>query len=181
MIPAVALIAVMGGLSAYTFALIGRLCAETNTDSYSDAWDATVGSKWAPLIAFSCFIDCFAGNLSYSMILADTFTSLLSSVGVVVTRTQSLLGVTGVVLLPLCLLKNLSSLAPFSLVGIIGMLYTTLAMVLRYVGGNYKAGGEFVKSVAAPSFGNMGASSVLSPNSLILMCMLSNAFISHFM
>jgi amino acid permease len=171
----------MGGVSAYTFALIGRLCAETNTESYADAWDATVGAKWSWLIAFSCFVDCFAGNLSYSMILADTFTSLLSGVGIAVTRTQSLLGVTSVVLLPLCLLKNLSSLAPFSLVGIIGMLYTTLAMVLRYVGGNYQAGGEFFGAVAAPSFGTLGAASVFSPNSLILMCMLSNAFISHFM
>jgi amino acid permease len=181
LIPAVILITLMGGVSAYTFALIGRLCAETNTESYADAWDATVGAKWSWLIAFSCFVDCFAGNLSYSMILADTFTSLLSGVGIAVTRTQSLLGVTSVVLLPLCLLKNLSSLAPFSLVGIIGMLYTTLAMVLRYIGGNYQAGGEFVGAVAAPSFGTLGAASVFSPNSLILMCMLSNAFISHFM
>ena len=181
LIPAITLIAVMGCLSAYTFALIGRLCAETKTESYSDAWDATVGAKWAPLIAFSCFIDCFAGNLSYSMILADTFTSLLSGVGIAVTRTQSLVGVTGGVLLPLCLLKNLSSLAPFSLVGIIGMLYTTVAMVIRYVGGSYQAGGEFFGAVAAPAFGSLGATSVLSPNSLILMCMLSNAYISHFM
>lgn len=171
----------MGGVSAYTFALIGRLCAETGTESYADAWDATVGTKWSWLIAFSCFVDCFAGNLSYSMILADTFTSLLSGVGVAVTRTQSLLGVTSFVLLPLCLLKNMSSLAPFSLVGIIGMLYTTLAMVIRYVGKNYAAGGEFFGAVAAPAFGNLGAASVFSPNSLILMCMLSNAFISHFM
>jgi len=180
LLPAFILITVMGIISAYTFALIGRICAQTNTESYSEAWDATVGAKWSPLIAFSCFIDCFAGNLSYSMILADTFKSLLLSVGVAVTRTQSLLGVTGLVLLPLCLLKNLSSLAPFSLVGIIGMLYTTLAMVLRFVGGDYKAGGEFAGAVLAPSFGENGAASVFSPNSLILMCMLSNAYISHF-
>mmetsp|Transcript_6866 Transcript_6866/g.10022 ORF Transcript_6866/g.10022 Transcript_6866/m.10022 type:complete len:465 (-) Transcript_6866:116-1510(-) len=180
LVPATILIALMGGVSAYTFALIGRLCAQTNTESYSDAWDATVGAKWSPLIAFSCFIDCFAGNLSYSMILADTFRSLLESVGVVATRSQSLLGVTGIVLLPLCLLKNLSSLAPFSLVGIIGMLYTTLAMVLRYIGGNYNVGGEFASAVAAPSFGSSGAAAVFSPKSLILMCMLSNAYISHF-
>jgi amino acid permease len=157
------------------------MCAQTKTDSYSDAWDATVGTKWSPLIALSCLVDCFAGNLSYSMILADTFMSLLAGVGVEVTRTQSLLGVTGVVLLPLCLLKNLSSLAPFSLVGIVGMLYTTLAMVLRYFSGSYQAGGEFFGAVSAPVFGDLGASSIFSPNSVILLCMLSNAFISHFM
>jgi len=181
MIPAAALIAVMGGLSAYTFALIGRLCAQTGTSSYSDAWDATVGSKFSPVIAFSCFIDCFAGNLSYSMILADTLMSLLGTVGVVVSRTQALLGVTGAVLFPLCMLKNLSSLAPFSLVGIAGMLYTTLAMGIRFLGGNYQAGGNFVASaLAAPSFGSAGASAVMSPKALILTCMLSNAYIAHF-
>lgn len=181
LLPATALIALMGGVSAYTFGLIGRVCADTNTESYSDAWDATVGSKFSPVIAFSCFIDCFAGNLSYSMILADTFASLLAAMGIAVTRTQSLIGVTGAFLLPLCLLKNLSSLAPFSLVGIMGMLYTTIAMAVRYLGGSYAATGKFAASaLAAPSFGTKGASSVLSPQALILTCMLSNAYIAHF-
>ena len=115
------------------------------------------------------------------MILADTFVSLLSAIGVTVTRTQSLLGVTGLVLLPLCLMKNLSSLAPFSLVGILGILYTTVAMAIRYFGGTYKLGGKFAATaLAAPSFGSKGASAVLTPQSLILMCMLSNAYIAHF-
>jgi amino acid permease len=181
-IPAALLIALMGGISAYTFGLIARVCKNTNTQSYSDAWDATVGKSSSALIAFSCFIDCFAGNLSYSMILADTFVNLLATLGIAITRTQSLLGVTGAVLLPLCLLKNLSSLAPFSLVGIIGMLYTTLAMAIRYFGKAYAAdGGRFVATaLAAPSFGTIGASGALSAKSLILMCMLSNAYIAHF-
>lgn len=171
----------MGALSAYTFQLIGRVCQDTKTTSYTDAWDAVIG-KASSLIAFSCFIDCFAGNLSYSMILADTFKALLGSLGVAVTRTQSLLGVTGVVLMPLCLMKNLSSLAPFSLVGIIGMLYTTCIMGLRYFGKSYAApaGAYYASQLAKPVFGSVGASGVLSPKSLILMCMLSNAFIAHF-
>jgi amino acid permease len=182
MIPATVLIAVMGVISAYTFALIGRVCQATNTMSYAEAWDVTVGKSTSFIIAFSCFIDCWFGNLSYSMILADTISNLLASVGIAATRTQSLLGVTGVVLLPLCLMKNLASLAPFSLVGIIGMLYTTLAMALRYFGGSYAApNGEFVASaLAAPVFGKAGAKAALSAKSLILTCMLSNAYIAHF-
>jgi amino acid permease len=180
-VPAIALIAVMGLLSAYTFGLMGRICQRTNTESYADAWNVAVGQKWSPLIAFSCFIDCFAGNLSYSMILADTLVNLAASAGYAVTRTNALLGVTGVVLLPLCLLKNLSSLAPFSLVGICGMLYTTVAMGLRYVGGAYRPGGRFYATqLAAPVFGAQGAAAALSPSALILACMLSNAYIAHF-
>jgi hypothetical protein len=181
LVPAIGLIAAMGALSAYTFGLIGRVCQRTNTDSYSAAWDAAVGKKWSPLIAFSCFIDCFAGNLSYSMILADTIRNLATSAGFAVTRTQALVGVTGTVLLPLCLLKNLASLAPFSLVGIMGMLYTTCAMGLRYWGGAYKTGGIYHASqLTPPVFGNAGAAAALSPKALILACMLSNAYIAHF-
>ena len=179
--PAVGLIAAMGALSAYTFGLIGRVCQRTGTESYSAAWDVAVGKKWSPLIAFSCFIDCFAGNLSYSMILADTIKNLAASAGFAVTRSQALVGVTGTVLLPLCLLKNLSSLAPFSLVGIMGMLYTTCAMGLRWWSGAYQAKGAFHASqLAAPIFGANGAGAALSPKALILACMLSNAYIAHF-
>jgi len=181
-LPATALIALMGIISAYTFGLIGRVNRATNTVSYSDAWDETVGKKSSFIIAFSCFIDCFFGNLSYSMILADTMVNLLASVGIAVSRTQSLLGFTGIVLLPLCLMKNLASLAPFSLVGITGMLYTTFAMVMRYVSGAYAApNGKFLATaLTAPVFGAAGAKAVFSAKSLILTCMLSNAYIAHF-
>jgi amino acid permease len=115
------------------------------------------------------------------MILADTFQRLAVTAGIAtITRTQALLGVTGVVLLPLCLLKNLNSLAPFSLVGIAGMLYTTLAMGLRYFGQSYAPGGEFYLPAAAPAFGDLGAGAALDPKVLILTCMLSNAYIAHF-
>lgn len=180
-LPATILIGLMGCISAYTFGLIGRVCQATNTQSYSDAWDATVGKSTSWLIAFSCFFDCFAGCLSYSMILADTFVNLLAFGGIGITRTQSLLGVTGLVLTPLCFLKNLSSLAPFSLVGILGMLYTFVAMAIRYTGGAYAVGGAFrATALQAPLFGNIGAAGALSPKALILTCMLSNAYIAHF-
>lgn len=182
MIPSAILIAVMGVISAYTFNLIGRVSRATNTLSYAEAWDKTVGEKSSFIIAFSCFIDCFAGNLSYSMILADTLVNLLATAGIAVTRTQSLLGVTGIVLLPLCLMKNLASLAPFSLIGITGMLYTTFAMFARYVGGSYALpSGKFLATaMTAPVFGNAGAKAAWSAKSLILTCMLSNAYIAHF-
>jgi len=180
-LPASILISIMGLISAYTFGVIGRVCQATNTQSYSEAWDATVGTSTSGLIAFSCFFDCFAGILSYSMILADTFVNLFASGGIGITRTQSLLGVTGLVLTPLCFLKNLSSLAPFSLVGILGMLYTFITMGIRYFGNSYAVGGAFRETaLKAPLFGSIGASGALSPKALILACMLSNAYIAHF-
>lgn len=183
LIPATALVLAIGAISAYTFMLIARVCSITGATSYADAWDKTRGTKTSWIIAASSALDCFAGNLSYSMILADTFKSLLATIGIMTTRSNALLGVTGLVLFPLCLVKNLATLAPFSLVGIMGMLYTSVAIGVRFFGGAYKAGGKFLPDLSPslqPSFGSTGAMGALSPNSLILVCMLSTAYIAHF-
>mmetsp|Transcript_14403 Transcript_14403/g.20423 ORF Transcript_14403/g.20423 Transcript_14403/m.20423 type:complete len:501 (+) Transcript_14403:59-1561(+) len=194
-IPAVALICIIGGFSAYGFSLIGRVCSYTGGQSYRGAWSESVGDETSWIPAVTCtFKTCFA-VLSYSMILGDTIRALLMTFGIQTTRTLALLGVTGTTLLPLCLLKNLSSLAPFSLAGIAGMFYTTVAMALRYLGGSYKMGtagtkaaaavpaGKYIADVATnyqPQFGNLGASAALSPNTFILICMLSTAYMAHF-
>jgi len=183
LIPAAFLVAAIGAISGYTFQLIARVVAMTGATSYADAWDRTRGKATAWIIAWSSALDCFAGNISYSMILADTFKDLLLAIGIHTTRSKSLMGVTGLILLPLCLVKNLSSLAPFSLLGIMGMAYTSLAIGIRYFGGAYAPGGKFVADVAThlqPSFGTTGAMGALSPNTLILVCMLSTAYIAHF-
>ena len=57
-------------------------------------------------------------------------------------------------------------------------------MGVRYFGGAYSfPAGVFLADVATnlqPSFGNVGASGVFSPNAFILICMLSTAYMSHF-
>lgn len=183
-IPATALIAIIGGLSGYCFSLIGRVCAYTGAQTYRGAWDETVGTSTSWIPAASCTFKTCVAVLAYSMILADTFKALLATAGYNLSRTNTLFGITGFVLLPLCLLKNLASLAPFSLLGIIGMAYTTVAMALRYFGGQYKVpNGNFLPEVAQnfqPAFGSAGASSVLSSKSFILICMLSTAYMAHF-
>jgi len=140
--------------------------------------------KYAWIVAASSALDCFAGNLAYSMILADTFKDLLAAIGISVTRTNSLFGLTSFVLLPLCLVKNLSSLAPFSLVGIMGMLYTAIAIGIRFFSGAYAMpAGRFLPDLAVntlPAFGTTGAMGAFSPKSLILISMLSTSFIAHF-
>lgn len=182
-VPAVAMIAGIGGLSAYGFALIGRCCAYTNTESYRDAWGATVGksTSWLPAVAVT-FKTCCA-ILAYSMILGDTFVSLLSTAGITAGKTPVTLGLTSTILLPLCLLKNLSALAPFSLVGSLGMLYTAVAMIVRYLGKAYSATGKFGADCAPalrPTFGTVGAEGILTPSAAILVGMLSTAYMVSF-
>jgi hypothetical protein len=178
--PALALITVIGILSAYGFSTIGRVCAYTGATSYRDAWSKSVGegSSWIP--AWSTTLKTSMACLAFSMVLADTFCSLLGSSQ----RTQVLLGITTVILLPLCWMKSLSALAPFSLLGVIGMGYTGVAMAKRWSDGSYSTEGsallESVSDNLRPAFGDDGWKSVMQPSSLILVCMLSTAYMAHF-
>ena len=176
------MITVIGILSGYGFSLIGRVCSYTGGKSYPDAWAKSVGEETSWIPAVSATFKTISAVLAYSMILADTGTALAGTVGIVTSRTSALLGITGFVLLPLCWLKDLSSLAPFSLIGSLGMVYTALAMGARYLGKAYAVpGGQFeVAKHLAPAFGAKGAASVLNPNSFILICMLSTAYMAHF-
>lgn len=185
LIPSIALIGIIGMLSGYCFSLIGRTCAYTSSVSYRQAWERSVSAKTSWLPALACFMVTSCSVLAYSMILSDTVPTLLEAFTPYksVTRTQALLGVTTVALLPLCLMKSLKALGPFSLVGIIGMIYTSLAMALRFFDGSYQEGGRFFETLPAnlaPSFAGAGSTSLLdlfsNPNLFILVSMLSTAY-----
>jgi hypothetical protein len=177
-IPAAILITVIGVLSGYGFSLIGRVCAYTGAQSYREAWSRTVGESTSWIPAWSTTCKTFLACLAFSMVLADTFSSLLET-----GRNGTLLSVTLLILTPLCMMKNLKSLAPFSLLGVLGMAYTALAMTVRWTDGTYSMDGQepgmFIPQLARhlkPKFGSMGMGSVFSPNALILVCMLSTAY-----
>jgi hypothetical protein len=164
LIPAAFLIAIMGATSAYTFILMARVSAMTGATSYADAWNKTREKVSAWIIAASSALDCFAGNLTYSMELADTYKALLSFIGVGVTQAHALLGLTtSSVLLPLCLVQDLSALAPFFLVSISGMLYTAVVIGIFYFRGAYASpAGPLLTNLPShlhPTFGSVGAGS----------------------
>ncbi|CAB9515489.1 Putative sodium-coupled neutral amino acid transporter 11 [Seminavis robusta] len=187
-LPAAIMIGVIGVLSGYGFAIIGKVCAYTGATSYREAWAESIGPKTSWIPAWSATLKTSLACLAFSMVLGDTFATLLKQ-----PRTPTLIGVTCLVLLPLCLMKNLKSLAPFSLLGVMGMAYTALAMTVRWLDGSYAmtqgaegmvASGNLVADVAEnlrPKFGSVGGfESVLNPSSLILLCMLSTAYMAHF-
>jgi len=63
------------------------------------------------------------------------------------------------------------------------MLYTAIAMMIRYFGKAYAPTGKFGMDMAQslrPNFGTVGASGIFSPNAAILVGMLSTAYMSHF-
>jgi amino acid permease len=191
-LPALFLIILMGSMSAYGFSLIGRLCAYTKTPSYRAAWEVALQdttTSWIPAVA--CMMVTCSLILSYSMILSRTVPDLIlfAKPNLYVSPTEGLLGVTLMVLLPLCLLKDLKSLAPFSLIGISGMLYTNGAMTMRYLQGSYHEASvdihtptflDDLSDEALPHFGNNGAGCVFSSDSLLLVSILSTAFSAHY-
>lgn len=71
------------------------------------------------------------------MILADTSRSLLETVGIHLSRSLSLLCITIAALLPLCMLKDLHALAPFSILGTTVFFLAALVMGIRYFDGTY--------------------------------------------
>jgi hypothetical protein len=183
-VPAVALICFIGTLSAYGFALIGRVCSLTGTTSFRDAWSASISKETSWIPAWSVTLKTACAVLAYSMILGDTFSSLAVTAGFqTVSKQVTLVSVTGALLLPLCLLKDLSSLAPFSLLGSLGMVYTATAMAIRYFGKAYVGSGRFAQDlpvVMRPAFGSIGAAGILNPSTSILVGMLSTAYMAHF-
>ncbi len=88
------------------------------------------------------------------------------------------------VLLPLCLMRSLHALAPFSALGLAGTLLTAAVMAIRLADGSYSPQGRFFSSLPVslrPSFGvTSGLETLWSPSSFILISMLSTAFVAHY-
>lgn len=118
------------------------------------------------------------------MILADTFRALFETTGLHLTRSVSLLVVTLAAILPLCLLKNLKVLAPFSILGTIVFFLVAIVMGIRYYDGSYNPdGGYFIDDLPEshqPSFGTVGFAGAFTPNALVLVCMLFEAYVAHY-
>jgi amino acid permease len=183
--PASAFTLITGAIFGYYFLLIGRTCRISHTSTYREAWEATMGHDSSALfVALINTLKPALGTLTYSMILADTFRSLFSSILVWdVSRVDALLIITLVAILPLCLLKNLSVLAPTSFIGTAGFFFTTIVMGVRYFDGSYTEGGQFFHHVPdhfKPSFGSKGASGAWSPQVFVLLVILFEAFVAHY-
>jgi hypothetical protein len=186
--PALVLIAIMGLVNAYSFSILGRVCAVTKSKTYQEAWDRSVGRRYGT--KFNVWIGLIVtgkavlGCWSMSIVIASTCQPLLQGlIGLVLTKAETLLGITILVLLPLCLSERLSSLAGFSIIGQIGTLVTMVTMTLRYFDGSYRVGGKYYDDIIPglqPSFGDKGAMAFFSFQSLILVSILSQGYVAHY-
>ena len=175
------LLCVVGSVFAYFCILQGRICRTTHAFSYGESWEAAVGQRGALAVSLVIATYPALGCLGCSMILCETFASLSETVGLDLSRNTCLLLITVAALLPLCLLKNLAVLAPFSFIGIAVTVLAAAAMVLRYADGSYMPGGQFyddIKPALQPAFGHRHA--LLSLHVLPFICMIFSAYVMHY-
>lgn len=180
---AVALIVVMGMINAYFFSLTGQVCAWTGASTFTQAWERSVGTASSPVVATVVSVKTLLSCVAYSMILADSFQSLAVTAGFDVSRIDALLAVTFAALLPLCLMKDLSSLALFSLAGVCGFAFTAVIMVFRMGDGSYNLkndSGRFLPDLADPLFPVFGTTGPKWQGLLVLACTLATAFVAHY-
>jgi Transmembrane amino acid transporter protein len=151
-------ILLLGAIFGYFCWLIAKICHWTGRTTYRGCWQDTVGHSGSMLVSIINGLKATGANLAYATILADTTSTLLLSAGIQhdLPRNTCLLLVTGLFVLPLCLLKNLAVLAPFSLLGTFGIILTAVAMAVRYFDGSYAPGGQYHDHIDVslrPSFG----------------------------
>jgi hypothetical protein len=79
LIPAAAMTAAMGLVAAYSYSLIGKACDQHDTDSFEDVWSKSVNPQTGKIISGGITANCFFASLAYSIIIADSFTSLAQS------------------------------------------------------------------------------------------------------
>lgn len=184
LVPAGLISLTMGLLAAYGFSLIGKACDQHKVDSFQDAWAKSVDPNTAWMISFAITCKCFLASLAYSIIIGDSFSAIFKTFNfpaLITQRTNVILAMTMFVLLPLCSLKSLAALAPFSLLGLGGTLYTAIFMGIRYFDGSYAPGGQFFSSLAVaarPVFNKKGTGDLSKLS--ILISMLSTAYIAHY-
>jgi len=126
-VPALVLLFTMCGLSAYTFSTIARVSNEVGAVSYRDAWSKIFGERSAAFPNAAIVFKTFVGCLAYAIILGDSAASMASLAGAAgsLSSPNVWIGIIStVILLPLCLLRDLSSLSIGSIIGTLGTSYT---------------------------------------------------------
>lgn len=143
-VPSFVLLLLFAGCAAYMMFLISRTMEITGAKSHDKIWEKCVGyaSSWVPLAVLMSV--CFGNCLAYSCMFGDLFSGCMPGFGLsFATRTVCILGLSIFPLLPLCMLKDLSALAPTSFGALIAVLYMCVMMGIRYFDGSYFPGGIY--------------------------------------
>jgi len=175
-IPSIMLLLLFGTAAAYMMFLVSRTIEIAGVKSYDRLWEKCIGrdSKWIPTVVL--WLVCFGNALAYICMVGDLISMCLPGFGIhFLPRSYCIALLALFPLLPLCMLKDLSALAPTSFLALIAVLYMAIMMVIRYADGSYLPGGQY-HGFPRPSghVANFGIASLLLVNNL------SIAFLCHY-
>ena len=179
--PGVAILAIHGLASAYTYSLVGRAVKKTGARSFNELWAAAFSAETAWVIDVMIMGVAGGACLTYGCFLGDLLSQLS---GGAVGRTAAILGLAAFPIAPLALLKNLSALKHSSMVGLAAIAVSALVVVKRALDGTYGAGmpyGAWLQAGAAAGGDPLGQVSAanLQVGTCVLFNMLSTAFMCH--
>lgn len=194
-VPSILLSVVLATVSAHTFGLIGTACEWSGQRTFKGVWAEAFEPSTAWIVDSMVFCQCFLVCVLYTGLLGDIFSVLFKAVppnnllvpmvpAFAKSRTGTILVATICILWPLNMIRDMSSLAFTSILGLIAVLYTVVFVLWRALDGTYSITsdpvGRFVASVAhTPSFAD-STMFHLDLRTLILASNLGLAFIAHY-
>jgi hypothetical protein len=153
-LPATLLLLFLGGVSAYSFSLLARVGEDNGTGTIRETWSKLFGERWTLIPDATIIFECMCAATSFAIIIGETFSSVATLCGAsaaLAAPNAWIVLLSLFVLLPLCLLRDLGSLAFGSILGTSGTIFTAGFMVLRALDGTYAPGGRFFGTLAAAS------------------------------
>uniref|UniRef100_A0A6U6HZY8 Amino acid transporter transmembrane domain-containing protein n=1 Tax=Zooxanthella nutricula TaxID=1333877 RepID=A0A6U6HZY8_9DINO len=173
----------LGAFSGYTFSIYGRACAATGKQTIFELGAAAGGPLLANAASWACVVrtafTCLANSIVIRDSLSKTFERFCLPAFLCHPKVV-LFGTSGFVLLPLCLLRDLSALSYTSLLGILATMYTIVFMVMRWLDGSYGPGGPFPDASSKPVELAAHAGWSLNMSTWVLVCALSTSTSAHF-
>ena len=153
----------------------------THSSTYRDAWENTVGAKGGMFVAIVNTLDPLLGIYANASILGQSLMLLLQGIHIDCSQVECLLLITVLAIVPLCLMKNLNALAPFSAMGMAAVIAVLGAMLIRYWDGTYQPGGIYWQDLPnhlQPKFGE--TNNFMSIQVLPFVCMVYTSFDMHY-
>jgi amino acid permease len=151
-------IVLLGTMFGYFCWLSGRACELSLSATYRECWEPTVGSSTGGIfVACATMLDPLMGIMANSAILSQSLQFTLEGIGIHLSIPEALLLIAVFALLPLCLMRNLDALAPFSAFGMSAVFVALGCMTWRWVDGSYMPGGYYhdqIEERYRPLFGN---------------------------
>mmetsp|Transcript_81399 Transcript_81399/g.174239 ORF Transcript_81399/g.174239 Transcript_81399/m.174239 type:complete len:606 (-) Transcript_81399:34-1851(-) len=127
----------------FTMWLSARNCVVTGSTELDIQWGKVVGrhTRWVPLVAN---VVCTFGDLiAFTCFFGAMISDVLPRINIHASREICITMFSIFPVLPLCLLKDFSTLAPSSTLGILAVAYTIIAMCIRTGDGSYAVGGKY--------------------------------------